>query len=271
VGSRLKDAVPEPYWLTQAGAPAGHVEPDVNEVLAPRLEVYQAQGMVMVDLGVSLTEAMALLRAHAFTVGRVRFILTDLRSARTRITEPDDVRKTMLGIPQKMWFTFLRLDVPAGDLDYDLAIATLPGKVPSLSDAGVTASKARFISERAGRTCTRMQAELSHRALPDRRTRRLSYAAGVIVDAATRTRERAFGRRSTGPGRPHARQSIFTCRKREVDGLGNLLPWGQRICRKPSGATSPRRRASYVWKTSSTTHTTLVSSSEWWYVKMRRS
>ena len=50
--------------------PAGQVEPDVNEVLAPRLEVYQAQGMVMVDLGVSLTEAMALLRAHAFTVGR---------------------------------------------------------------------------------------------------------------------------------------------------------------------------------------------------------
>ena len=32
-----------------------HVEPDVNEVLAPRLEVYQAQGMVMVDLGVSLS------------------------------------------------------------------------------------------------------------------------------------------------------------------------------------------------------------------------
>ena len=54
----------------QAAAPAGQVEPDVNEVLAPRLEVYQAQGMVMVDLGVSLTEAMALLRAHAFTLGR---------------------------------------------------------------------------------------------------------------------------------------------------------------------------------------------------------
>jgi hypothetical protein len=54
----------------QAEAPAGQVEPDVNEMLAPRLEVYQAQGMVMVDLGVSLTEAMALLRAHAFTLGR---------------------------------------------------------------------------------------------------------------------------------------------------------------------------------------------------------
>ena len=54
----------------QADAPAGQVEPDVEDVLAPRLEVYQAQGMVMVDLRVSLTEAMALLRAHAFTVGR---------------------------------------------------------------------------------------------------------------------------------------------------------------------------------------------------------
>lgn len=50
----------------QATALAGQVESDVNEVLALRLEVYQAQGMVMVDLGVSLPEAMALLRAHAF-------------------------------------------------------------------------------------------------------------------------------------------------------------------------------------------------------------
>jgi hypothetical protein len=54
----------------QAAASAGQVEPDVNQVLALRLEVYQAQGMVMVDLGVSLTQAMALLRAHAFTLGR---------------------------------------------------------------------------------------------------------------------------------------------------------------------------------------------------------
>jgi phosphodiesterase/alkaline phosphatase D-like protein len=40
---------------------------------------------------------------HAFTVGRVRFILTDLRSARTPITAPDDARKTMLGVDQKQW------------------------------------------------------------------------------------------------------------------------------------------------------------------------
>jgi len=34
--------------------------------LANRLEVYQAQGMVMVDLGVGIDEAMARLRAHSY-------------------------------------------------------------------------------------------------------------------------------------------------------------------------------------------------------------
>jgi hypothetical protein len=67
-------------------------------------------------------------------------LLSDLRSD-----------KHMGWIPAHMWFTFLRLDVPAGDLDYDLAISTRPGTVPSLTDAGITASEARPITERAGR------------------------------------------------------------------------------------------------------------------------
>lgn len=64
-----------------------------------------------------------------------------------------DIRsdKHMGWMPAHMWFTFLRLDVPAGDLDYDLAISTKPGAVPSLTDAGVTASQARRITEQAGR------------------------------------------------------------------------------------------------------------------------
>jgi phosphodiesterase/alkaline phosphatase D-like protein len=41
---------------------------------------------------------------HAFTVGRVRFILTDLRSSRVPITAPDNDEKTMLGDAQKRWF-----------------------------------------------------------------------------------------------------------------------------------------------------------------------
>ena len=42
----------------------------VDDALASRLEVYQAQGMVMVDLGVGIEEAMARLRAHAWAEGR---------------------------------------------------------------------------------------------------------------------------------------------------------------------------------------------------------
>jgi hypothetical protein len=44
--------------------------PDLDDALANRLEVYQAQGMVMVDLGVGIEEAMARLRAHAWAEGR---------------------------------------------------------------------------------------------------------------------------------------------------------------------------------------------------------
>jgi hypothetical protein len=43
---------------------------DLDDALAHRLEVYQAQGMVMVDLGVSLDEAMARMRAHAYAHDR---------------------------------------------------------------------------------------------------------------------------------------------------------------------------------------------------------
>ena len=42
----------------------------MDDALANRLEVYQAQGMVMVDLGVGIEEAMARLRAHSYAVER---------------------------------------------------------------------------------------------------------------------------------------------------------------------------------------------------------
>ena len=59
----------------------------------------------------------------------------------------DDLRsdKGMGWVPDHMWFTYLKLDVPAGELDYDLAISTKPGAVPSLKAAGVSASAARRI------------------------------------------------------------------------------------------------------------------------------
>jgi len=59
----------------------------------------------------------------------------------------DDLRsdKGMGWVPDHMWFTYLKLDVPAGQLDYDLAISVQPGAVPSLRAAGVTASAAHRI------------------------------------------------------------------------------------------------------------------------------
>ena len=42
----------------------------LDSVAVTRLEVFQAQGMVTIQLGVSLDEAMARLRAHAYAQGR---------------------------------------------------------------------------------------------------------------------------------------------------------------------------------------------------------
>jgi ANTAR domain len=54
----------------QAGADDGRPSAPLDDALANRLEVFQAQGMVMVDLGVGIDEAMARLRAHAYAEER---------------------------------------------------------------------------------------------------------------------------------------------------------------------------------------------------------
>lgn len=54
----------------QDGADDGTLGGDLGDALDHRAEIYQAQGMIMVDLGVPLTEALARLRAHAYATGR---------------------------------------------------------------------------------------------------------------------------------------------------------------------------------------------------------
>jgi hypothetical protein len=61
-------------------------------------------------------------------------LLNDLRSD-----------KNMGWVPASMWFTYLRLNVPAGQLHYDLAIAARPGDLPSLRAAGVDAAHAQTV------------------------------------------------------------------------------------------------------------------------------
>jgi hypothetical protein len=54
----------------QEDASPGQAAEGLAEVLEYRLELYQAQGMVMVQMGVSLVEALALLRAYAYAHDR---------------------------------------------------------------------------------------------------------------------------------------------------------------------------------------------------------
>ncbi len=59
----------------------------------------------------------------------------------------DDLRSDagMAWVPDELWLTYLQLSAEAGDLTYDLAMATRPGAVPSLADAGASAADARML------------------------------------------------------------------------------------------------------------------------------
>jgi hypothetical protein len=70
----------------QNDAQEGKTTADVDDALAYRLEVYQAQGMVMVDLGVSIEEAMARLRGHAYAEGRyISDVAKDIVAGKLRL------------------------------------------------------------------------------------------------------------------------------------------------------------------------------------------
>ena len=74
----------------QAVARDGHTHTDLDDALAYRLEVYHAQGMVMVDLGVSIEEAMAVLRAHAFANERtLNDVAADIVAGNLRLTRDE--------------------------------------------------------------------------------------------------------------------------------------------------------------------------------------
>ena len=70
----------------QDAAQVGRTTAEIDDALAYRLEVYQAQGMVMVDLGVSISEAMARLRGHAYAEGRpISDVARDIVAAKLRL------------------------------------------------------------------------------------------------------------------------------------------------------------------------------------------
>jgi hypothetical protein len=70
-----------------------HATPDtdgLDGVVEDRAQLFQAQGMVMVQLGVTLAEAMVRIRAHAFGEGRrLHDIAADIVARRLRF-DPDE-------------------------------------------------------------------------------------------------------------------------------------------------------------------------------------
>lgn len=69
---------------------------------------------------------------HAFSVGRVRFIVTDLRSDRSCKLAADDANKSMLGSPQKAWF---KEELLRANTDHALTIwVSSVDWLPDLSD-----------------------------------------------------------------------------------------------------------------------------------------
>jgi hypothetical protein len=70
----------------QDGAQDGQTIAELDDALAYRLEVYQAQGMVMVDLGVTIDEALARLRGHAYAEGRpISDVASDIVAGKMRL------------------------------------------------------------------------------------------------------------------------------------------------------------------------------------------
>jgi hypothetical protein len=95
---------------------------------------------------------LALGQGKAKVVDADVFLLTDERPTlrtggdglTTQRDEPasnsllDDLRadKGMGWVPEHMWFTYLQVNAPAGQLDYDLAVSTHPGVIPSARAVG---------------------------------------------------------------------------------------------------------------------------------------
>jgi hypothetical protein len=66
--------------------------------------------------------------------------LTLDRSVKANRPLLDDLRSDtgMEWLPRRMWLTYLTLDAPASELDYDLAVSAAPGAAADFADTGVS-------------------------------------------------------------------------------------------------------------------------------------
>ncbi len=90
LGLTFADLATESLLESPPAATSDAVNARVVDALERRGEIHQAQGMVMVDLDVDLAEALALMRAHAFTEGLSLLEVASKILAGARLPAPPD-------------------------------------------------------------------------------------------------------------------------------------------------------------------------------------
>jgi len=84
----LAAIVTEALLSLQDSAPAGTLAPSLEDAVAYRAEIYQASGMIAVQLGVPSSEALVRLRAHAFANDRpLDEVAADVVGRRLRLAD----------------------------------------------------------------------------------------------------------------------------------------------------------------------------------------
>jgi hypothetical protein len=90
----LAEIVTRTLLSLQAAAPPGTLAPGLDDAVAYRAEIYQASGMIAIQLQISATEALIRMRAHAFSTDRpLSAVAADIVARRLRLAddraEPD--------------------------------------------------------------------------------------------------------------------------------------------------------------------------------------
>lgn len=84
----LADVLTETVLSLQDAAPAGTLATGLDEAVAYRAEIYQASGMVSIQLQIPVTVALARIRAYAFSQNRpIAAIAADIVTRRLRLAD----------------------------------------------------------------------------------------------------------------------------------------------------------------------------------------
>ena len=84
----MADVLTETVLSLQAGAPAGLLAETLEDAVASRSEVHQASGMVSAQLHISVDEALARIRGHAFASNTALAIVAkEIVARRLRLTD----------------------------------------------------------------------------------------------------------------------------------------------------------------------------------------